>query len=215
MRGRSPRSKRTYPRRGVQKGGHCAGRSVRERLSAVRARSSRGYSLVDMLVALAVGGAMLAATVTLLHLGLRAWVWGAARVEAQQSARYALERMASELREAGYDPTAAGIAPVVVAEPARVAFQRDFDGDGVVDPTRERVTYLLRAGESILRRDAGGGAQPVINGVRAFHLTYLDRDGLETTDPAAVIAVRVRLEVGGAEGGALMETQATLRNRLW
>jgi len=41
---------------------------VRERLSAVRARSSRGYSLVDMLVALAVGGAMLAATVTLLHL---------------------------------------------------------------------------------------------------------------------------------------------------
>ena len=85
----------------------------------------------------------------------------------------------------------------------------------MVDPTRERVTYLLRAGESILRRDAGGGAQPVINGVRAFRLTYLDRDGLETTDPAAVIAVRVQLEVGGAEGGVLMETQATLRNRLW
>jgi len=188
---------------------------VRERLSAVRARSSRGYSLIDMLVALAVGGAMLAATVTLLHLGLRAWAWGAARVEAQQSARYALERMASELREAGYDPTAAGIAAVVVAEPARVAFQRDFDANGEVDPTRERVTYLLRAGESILRRDAGGGAQPVINGVRAFRLTYLDRDGLETTDPAAVIAVRVQLEVGGAEGGVLMETQATLRNRLW
>jgi len=55
----------------------------------------------------------------------------------------------------------------------------------------------------------------VINGVRAFRLTYLDRDGLETTDPAAVIAVRVQLEVGGDEGGVLMETQATLRNRLW
>ena len=54
---------------------------------------------------------MLAATATLLHLGLHAWVWGAARVEAQQSARYALERMASELREAGYDPTAAGHRP--------------------------------------------------------------------------------------------------------
>ena len=179
------------------------------------ARSSRGYSLVDLLVALAVGGGMLAAAVTLLHLGLRAGVWGAARVEAQQAARYALERMASELREAGYDPTAAGIAPVVVAEPARVAFQRDFNGNGVVDPTSERVTYRLRAGESTLRRDAGGGAQPVINGVRALRLTYLDREGVETTDPNAVIAVRVRLEVGDGGAGVLMETQATLRNRLW
>jgi type II secretory pathway component PulJ len=180
-----------------------------------RGRADRGYSLVDMLVALAVGGGMLAASATLLHLGLHAWVWGAARVEGQQAARYALERMASELREAGYDPTAAGIAPVVVAEPARVAFQRDLNGNGVVDPTRERVTYLLRAGESILRRDAGGGAQPVINGVRALQLIYLDRDGVETTDPAAVMSVRARLEVGSAGTGVLMETQATLRNRLW
>jgi Flp pilus assembly protein CpaB len=77
------------------------------------------------------------------------------------------------------------------------------------------VTYLLRAGESILRRDAGGGAQPVINGVRALRLTYLDREGGETTDPAAVVAVRVRLEVGTTGAGVLMEAQATLRNRLW
>jgi len=179
-------------------------------------RPSRGYSLVDLLVALAIGGGLIASTATLLHLGVRAWLWGAAQVEAQQSARYALERMASELREAGYDPTVAGIAAVIVAEPTRIAFQRDLNGNGLVDATRERVTYLLRAGESTLRRDAGGGAQPVIEGVRVFRLTYLDRAGAETTDPDAVIAVRVRLEVGGGGGsGVLMETQATLRNRLW
>jgi len=178
-------------------------------------RARAGYSLVDVLVALAIGGGLLAATVTLLHLGLRAWLWGAARVEAQQSARYALERMASELREAGYDPTVAGIAPVVVAEPTRIAFQRDFNGNGVVDPTRERVTYLLRPGETILRRDAGGGAQPVIERVRAFRLTYLDRVGLETVDPVAVTAVRIRLEVGSEGAAVFMETQATLRNLLW
>ena len=174
-----------------------------------------GYSLVDLLVALAVGGGLMASTLTLLQLGLRAWVWGAARVDAQQSARYAVERMASELREAGYDPTVAGIAPVVLAEPARVVFQRDFNGNGVVDPTRERVTYLLRPGETILRRDAGGGAQPVVEQVRAFRLTYLDRAGAETTDAAAVTAVRIRLEVGETGSAVIVETQATLRNLLW
>lgn len=174
-----------------------------------------GYSLVDLLIALAVGGGLMASTLTLLHLGLRAWVWGAARVDAQQSARYAVERMASELREAGYDPTVAGIAPVVLAEPARVVFQRDFNGNGVVDPTRERVTYLLRPGETILRRDAGGGAQPVVERVRAFRLTYLDRAGAETTDAAAVTAVRIRLEVGETGSAVIVETQATLRNLLW
>jgi hypothetical protein len=59
----------------------------------------------------------------------------------------------------------------------------------------------------------------VIDGVRAFQLTYLDRTGLETTDPAEVRAVRIRLEVGGpgvgAGAGIVMETQATLRNLLW
>jgi type IV pilus assembly protein PilW len=181
----------------------------------MRQRRPAGYSLVDLLVALAIAGGVMAATLTLLHLGLRAWLWWASRVEAQQSARYALERMASELREAGYDPTGAGIAPVVIADSTRVAFQRDFNGNGVVDPTRERVTYLLRAGETILQRDAGGGAQPVINGVRAFRLTYLDREGAETTDPAAVVAIRIRVEVGDDGAGVLMETQATLRNLLW
>jgi type IV pilus assembly protein PilW len=178
-------------------------------------RATAGYSLIDLMVALAIGGGLLTSTVILLHLGLRAWLWGAARVEAQQSARYALERMVRELREAGYDPTVAGIAAVVVAEPTRIAFQRDLDGDGAVDPTRERVTYLLRSGERILRRDAGGGAQPVIEDVRGFRLTYLDRGGLPTTEAAAVTAVRIRLEVGGEGAGVLMETQATLRNRLW
>ena len=180
----------------------------------VRARTA-GYSLVDLLVALAVGGGLMASSLGLLHLGLRAWLWGSARVSAQQSARYALERMASELREAGYDPTVAGIAPVLVAEPTRVVFQRDLNGNGVVDPTRERVTYLLRPGERILRRDAGGGAQPVIEEVRELRLSYLDRTGGPTADPAAVTAVRIRIEVGELGSAVVVETQATLRNLLW
>ncbi len=177
-------------------------------------RGTAGFSLAELLVSLAVLGCVLAGTYTLLQAGLDAYAFGAARIEAQQSARAALERMVKELREAGYDPTGAGIAAVTIAEPQRVRFQRDLNGNGIVDPTHERVTFLLRPGESTLRRDAGGGAQPVIEGVRRLTLTYYDATGAPTTDPVRVAAVRIELEVRFAGPGVVVESHVTLRNAL-
>ncbi len=177
-------------------------------------RGAGGFSLPDLLVSLAVLGCVLAGTYTLLVSGIGAYRFGAARVEAQQSARVALERMVKELREAGYDPTGAGIAAVLTAERERVTFQRDLNGNGVIDPTRERVTFLVRPGETVLRRDAGGGAQPLAEGVRRFALTYYDRAGAETADPARVISIRIELEVGLTGLGAVVESHVTLRNGL-
>src|SRR6266536_3622113 len=146
-------------------------------------RPAGGLSLAELLVSLAVLGLVLAGLFGILHSGVKAYGWGVGRVEAQQAARVALERMARELREAGYDPRGAGIQPVVAAAPALVTFQRDLNGNGVVDPTRERVTFLVRAGESVLRRDA-----------------------------ARVRSVLIRLEVGLAGPVAVMETQVSVRN---
>jgi len=175
-------------------------------------RPAGGLSLAELLVSLAVLGLVLAGLFGILHSGVKAYGWGVGRVEAQQAARVALERMARELREAGYDPRGAGIQPVVAAAPALVTFQRDLNGNGVVDPTRERVTFLVRAGESVLRRDAGGGAQPIIENVRRFGLTYFDSAGAPTTDPARVRSVLIRVEVGLAGPVAVMETQVSVRN---
>ncbi|HYB43172.1 MAG TPA: prepilin-type N-terminal cleavage/methylation domain-containing protein [Candidatus Methylomirabilis sp.] len=175
-------------------------------------RSAAGFSLGELMVALAVLSLALAAVFGVLRSGLGVYRWGAARIEAQQSARVALERMTAELRGAGYDPTGAGIAPIAVAAPALVTYQSDLNGNGIVDPTRERVTFLLRPGESILRRDAGGGAQPIIEGARGLRFTYYDRAGAVTTDPDRVVSIRIELEVGTAGTAAVMEAQALLRN---
>ena len=175
-------------------------------------RPPGGYSLVELLVAMGLLGLLLSATGLLLSGALAAWDWGAGRVEAQQSVRPALERMARELREAGYDPTGAGIEPLLVIEPARVVFQRDLNGNGVVDPTWERVTYLLRSGETALRRDAGGGAQPIAERVRRLEMTYLGRDGRPVTDPARVLSIRIEIEAGRSGSEAVMATLVTIRN---
>lgn len=175
-------------------------------------RGQRGHSLVEVLVATAVMALLMAATLSILQSGLAASGWGSGRIEAQQAIRVALERMVREIREAGYDPAAAGVEAVIVAEPARIVFQRDLNGNGVIDPTHERVTYLLRPGESTLRRDAGGGAQPIAEGVRRFVLAYFDVEGAPTTEPARIASVRIELEAGRAGPEATMGTQVMLRN---
>jgi type IV pilus assembly protein PilW len=171
-----------------------------------------GHSLVEVLIATAMMTLLMAATLSILQSGLVAARWGSGRVEAQQSVRVALERMARELREAGYDPASAGLEAVIVAEPARVVFQRDLNGNGVIDPTHERVTYVLRAGESTLRRDAGGGAQPIAEGVRRFTLSYFDEHGLPASDAVHIASVRIELETGKTRPEATMATQVMLRN---
>jgi type II secretory pathway component PulJ len=171
-----------------------------------------GHSLIDVLVATAVMGLLMSATLSLLQSGLAAWGWGTGRVEAQQAIRAALERMAHELREAGYDPTGAGIEAVLVAETARIVFQRDLNGNGLIDPTRERVTYVLRPRETTLRRDAGGGAQPLAESVRRFTLSYLDKDGAPTAEPARIATIRIEIEAGRAGPEATMATVVALRN---
>ena len=172
----------------------------------------RGFSLPELMVSLAILGLVLGGVFGVLRSGLIAYAWGSARVDAQQSARIALDRMARELRGAGYDPTGAGLAPVAAAAPSSVTFQKDAGSGGAVEPAS--VTFVLRPGESVLRRDAGaGGAQPVIDNVRRLAFTYFDRAGAPTTDASRVAAVRIELEVGAAGRVAVMETTAAIRNQ--
>ena len=175
---------------------------------------ARGFTLLEVLVAMAVGGLVMAGTLSLLLAGQGAYATGEARAEAIQGARVGLERMAAELRQAGYDPQGAGFAAIEVAEPERIVFLHDLNENGVIDPTRERVTYLLRG--TVLRRDAGGGAQPLVEGVQRLSLSYYDREDRPTTEPARVASIGIVLEVARRaptpRTPVVMGTRVRLRN---
>jgi type II secretory pathway component PulJ len=176
-------------------------------------------TLADLLVSTAVLGLTLGATLTLLEQGQRAWDVSAARVEAQQGGRAALAWLAAELRTAGQGPGPRRLTTLTIAEPTRVTLRVDRDRDGVIAAATEEITWQL-AGD-ILRRDAGGGAQPVVNAVRALSLTYFDAAGAPTTEPAAVRRIAVTLVTGAdralalpARGfAAVFSTDVHLRNQ--
>jgi type II secretory pathway component PulJ len=176
-------------------------------------------TLADLLVSTAVLGLTLSATLLTLEQGQQAWAVGTARVEAQQSGRAALAWLAAELRIAGQGPGPRTAAALSAAEPARVVLHVDRNRDGTIAGPTELVTWRL-AGD-VLRRDAGGGAQPVVNGVRAFHLAYLDASGARTTDPTAVRRVSITLVTradhatsrAARDLAAVFATDVHLRNR--
>jgi type II secretory pathway component PulJ len=183
------------------------------------AADARSVQLAELLVALSLLGLVFAATAPVLEHVMRAFGEGAARVEAQQGVRVALERLAHDIRAAGYGRTAVDFAAVAVADSARIVLQSDLNGDGAVAGAGETITWRLDS--DILRRDAGGGAQPIVNGVRSFTLVYLDATGVVTSTPSAVRSVRIDLTTAptrtqGPPGSDIVTTLATtvrLRNR--
>ena len=173
--------------------------------------------LADLLVAMAVFGVVSAAVLTVFQEGLRVYTVGASRAESQQSGRIALERLAGEIRAAGFGPRPATFAAISVAEPIHVVLHYDLDGDGVITGVGETVTWRLTG--TTLRRDAGGGAQPVIDGVKHFALEYLDAAGRPVAIPDEVRTVVITLvteavwEPADRAPVTVFTTRVRLRNR--
>ena len=178
-------------------------------------RDAARVTLADLLVGLVIFALVAAAAFTLLDEGRRAWAFGVARAETQQSARVALARLAGEIRVAGRGGR--GFDAVAVAAPDTIVLQQDLDGDGAIAANGERVTWRLAG--TVLRRDAGGGPQPIVNGVRSLRLTYFDADGAPTAEPAAVRSVEIAVvtrpdySVIGSTAETMLTTRVRLRNR--
>ena len=179
-----------------------------------RADGSTGFTLVELLVGLAVAGLVLLALTGLLQQGGQAYLAGTTRLDAQQSARVALERLGRELRGAGIDPRGTGFPPLVNPTPTGFTIQNDLNGDGVVAGNPERITYSLTG--RTLRRNAGGGAQPLIDDVEALAFAYLDSEGRPARVPGEIRSVLIAITTGPEKpgtGGVTMTTQVRFRNR--
>ena len=175
-------------------------------------------SLAELLVATALTGVMLTGLWIALDEGQRVYASGSAQVEIAQSGRVAMQRLVKEIREAGHGPHPERFAAIAVAEPSTVVLQQDLDGDGDIGGSGETITWLLRG--SVLRRNAGGGAQPVIIGVTGLAFTYLDAAGAVAGRPDDIRLVHVRLTVGAPWPSVLdatapqsFTTLVRLRNR--
>jgi prepilin-type N-terminal cleavage/methylation domain-containing protein len=152
-------------------------------------RDPRGFSLVELLVVVAVLGLMLSGLLVVQMQGQQTYLMGSRRVEAQQNGRVALDLMVRELRS----------AQTITAIPSGTDMT-------FVDGAGATIRYQL-AGTTI-NRITGGVSTPLIGGVRTFTATYFStfngvtNTGTTTGTPANVRLVRIQVVTGTEESVA-------------
>ena len=105
---------------------------------------SRGFSLVELMVALALTSIILGIIYASYQAQLRSQMTQQQVVEMQQNARAAMFAIEREIRMAGYDPTDSGFPQITSAQTGSITFTMDInngiddDLDGTVDEFDER-----------------------------------------------------------------------------
>ncbi len=150
-----------------------------------------GFTLAELLISCALIGFIMAGLYALLASGQQTYLTGTNQMDAQQTLRLAVQRMTTEIRDAGYCPTCGTGSPAITpfsaitgANSTGFTLQSDWDGswdgaagldtttavnyvvlnnDGTTTTTQrgEQVIYAFSAG-TLTRREVGLDAAPVI-----------------------------------------------------
>ena len=140
----------------------------------------QGFSLVELLVAMAITGVVMAAVFKVYTTQQDSYLIQEQIAEMQQNGRTAKYVMTREIRMAGYDPMAA-VPPFgfVSAYGDSTNFTMDIVGeDGAVTVPGDNITYAVSDGK--LERDEGSGNQVVVENIEAVGFAYAydsDDDG--------------------------------------
>jgi type II secretory pathway component PulJ len=207
------------------------------RLGARRRTAEAGFTLAELLAAMAVGVLVLIAAGFAFQVAGGTLSRGSDQTEAQQNARWALERMVQEIRGAGYNPTAVppnySFTAIKAPTQTSLILQSDFNGNGVLDAPggcdpsapSERVSYRLVGTE--LRRATDPPANTcesvVVGGVRQLALSYFDMSGnalsfpisaaAEATVRSVAVTLTLQPETGGTQPVVTLTDRVRLRNR--
>lgn len=139
-------------------------------------KDDRGFTLIELMVAMAIAGIVMAAIVATYQNQVRTHLTQQSIVDMHQNARASMHLMKSEIQMAGYDPTASADATVLMATANTFRFQIDADEDGAIAGGNEDIRYALSG--TNLGRATGGAVnlQPVAANIDALEFIYFDEN---------------------------------------
>lgn len=149
-------------------------------------RHCRGFTLLETLITTALFSIVIIGVYLLYTTMQNTLSRGELKSDLQQNARVGLDRMVQELRMAGYNPSGAspGEPPLQTASQTSASFVTANPNTGAAI----QVTYSFDATTLTLRRDDGGGGQPLAESVNCLTLIYFDVYNQVLTPPSVTTA---------------------------
>ncbi len=193
-----------------------------------RSLQEDGFTLVEMMVTIAVMIVVMFALYSVFDMTVRVFMFANDKVEAVENARLGIERMEREIRAAyPYDKPSGDEHLFDGMGTTRVTFGNDRgSGDRYVDQATEEITYGLSSTGPpyTLQRAVGAGTpQPVVeyigefdDGTPGLRFEYLKRSGTDLVATSAepeVEAVRITIVVDKDGRRQEITTDVALRNR--
>ncbi len=164
----------------------------------------RGFTLVELLIGMAVGLIVLGALASTFIIQSRSYDVQEQVVEMVQSARAAMDMISHEVRMAGYDPSLASTGIVGIPYDAdQLQILADFRGnsdgppvdppDGLPNDPNEDVIYTHDDPNDRIDRNTGAGGQPFAENIQTFTFEYLDGAGNTTYTTANIRQIRLTI----------------------
>lgn len=135
-------------------------------------RQAQGLSLLELLMALAVGSIVLAGVYGLFIQQQGVYSLQEQLIEMQQNIRLGMDFLVNDIRMAGFDPTGNAGARIIVATATRLRFTMDSDDNDAT--TVDDIAYELDTVQHELTRNINGsGRQPVVNNIVGLRFCYM------------------------------------------
>jgi type IV pilus assembly protein PilW len=159
-------------------------------------RNITGFTLTELMVAMAIGMVVLSAVTTTFMAQARFYNAQEQINEMQQNARGALDVITRELKMAGYKPNG-GTFDGVTYSVSQLMIQADLDGNGGISTSssaNEQITYAYDSTNKRITRKMGTGTvEALADNITAFTFSYLDSSGATTTTSSSIRQVAISI----------------------
>ena len=188
-----------------------------------RRRNRSGYSLIELLIALAIGLVIAGSVVSLMMSQVQLTSTTNRNIINQENLREVVRFMCDEIRLAN---TFDGTEPITTADAAAMSFYADIDANGVED----LIEYYVSDGVLMRRYTTTIGGTPfiandvILPSVQAINFTYYTVDDVAPASIEEITSVEVELQLdtsthhtaltGFKLAPQMMVGRATIRNKL-
>lgn len=167
-------------------------------MSHPRRLNKDGFSLIELMVSIAISGIALAAITTTFVSQSQSYDIQEQLVEMQQNARAAMDIMTREIRMAGYSPTGASFDGVTY-DASQIRVVADLNGDGDTGDQDEDITYSWDNTNLRIDRNANGTTEALAENMQWFNFDYLDSNGNTTINTANIRQIQITITARSAE----------------